>query len=95
MVSSADDGSDEPDNFIILCPNCHSIADYLPSIIVMPLGEERRNSLIKHLQLLNNDAQEWKRQYDFWRTQQKRNVVYALREPDSTYDGSMEVFILS
>ena len=61
MVSSADDGSDEPDNLIILCPNCHSTADYLPNMIVMPLGEERRNSLIRHLQLLNNEPEEWKR----------------------------------
>lgn len=61
MIPSADGGSDDPDNLIILCPNCHSLADYLPSIIVMPSGAERRDALISHLRLLNEDPESWKR----------------------------------
>lgn len=94
MIPVADGGTDSPDNLIILCPNCHSIADYLPSIIVLPAGYDLRPTLIRHLQLLNSDPADWKRQFDAWSLRQKRNAVYSLRDNDGNYDGSLEPFYL-
>ncbi len=94
LLPVSDGSLDDVGNLIILCPNCHSLADYLPSIIVLPYGEEHRSALIDHLRLLNNDPEEWQRQYNSWKTCQKRKAVYSLRDADSNYDGVLEVFLL-
>ena len=94
LVPVADGGNDEDENLIILCPNCHSLANYLPSIITLPRGANHRSSLIRHLQRLNTAPDDWKAQYDAWRTRQKRNAVHSLQDTDSEYNGSLEVFVL-
>lgn len=94
LLPVSDGGLDDDANLVILCPTCHSLADYLPSIIVLPQGEEHRECLIEHLRLLNNNSKEWQCQYDAWKLRQKRNAVWPLRDTNSEYNGSLEPFVL-
>ena len=94
LIPVASGGSDEDENLIILCPNCHALADYLPSIITLPRGPEHREVLIRHLQRLNTDSNDWKCQYDSWKVNQMRNAVYSLQQHDGRYNGTLDIFVL-
>lgn len=94
LLPISDGGLDDDANLIILCPNCHSLSDYLPSIILLPQGEEHRDCLISHLRSLNNNPKEWQHQYDTWKLRQKKNAVHSLRDANTEYNGLLEPFVL-
>lgn len=68
VVPVASGGVDEPDNLVLLCPNCHRIADILTERKRRDkrhAGPATKEELTGQLQLLSKDPEEWERR--FWK----------------------------
>lgn len=63
IISVSRGGSDNPENLVLLCANCHAIADYLGGRNAVPDPIRTREELMGHLLLLTTDPEAWATQY--------------------------------
>lgn len=59
VIAVSRGGNDAPENLILLCANCHGVADYLGGRIALIDPIRTREQLLDHLQLLLTDPDGW------------------------------------
>lgn len=66
IVPVSRQGTDEPENLILLCANCHDIADYLSGRSIGTEYIKTRDVLLENLALLRTDPDAWEQRQQEW-----------------------------
>lgn len=80
VIPVSQGGSDEEANLVLLCANCHEIADYLSGTNVGTPPIRTRDELKRHLILLTTDPEGWEAKQQAWSRQAQDALSRMLAE---------------